>query len=264
MGKIIISASLKGGVGKTTLTAALSCALSELGSKVLAVDMDFGVRSLDIALGHENSAGADCYDVIMGKASLPIACEQDSSHSNLYFLAAPMSEDPQGEDFILPQRLLDAFLKEAAKEFDFVFLDMSAGTGRLLSQVLQSGLVSSAFIVCTHNTASIRAAEKLAVLLCENGLENIKLIINSFLLWRAETKEGCTITDIINRSSVPLIGVVPFEEEVETLVSSGIPLTDEKKSFAGRATLNIAKRLLGENVPLFDGIFPKKNRLKFY
>ncbi|MBR5459535.1 MAG: AAA family ATPase [Clostridia bacterium] len=264
MGKIIIVASLKGGVGKTTLTAALSSRLADMGKKVLAVDMDFGIRSLDIALGFENSALPDCYDVIMGRSSLSVACEKSATRPNLYFLAAPMRVNPNSEAFELPQKLLNAFLNDARRDFDYVFLDMSAGNGRVLTQTVSSGLVSTALAVCTHNAASIRATEKLASSLYADGIEDIKLVINSFLVWRAEKDEESGVVDIINRSSTPLIGVVPFEEQVEEMLSHGIAIVDDKKSLAGRAASNIAHRLIGENVPLFDGVFPKNNRLKLY
>ncbi len=264
VGKIIIVASLKGGVGKTTLTAALSARLADIGKKVLAVDMDFGIRSLDIALGFENSTGPDCYDVIMGRSSLAVACESRDSRPSLHFLSAPMRENPHSEEFSLPQKRLNAFLTEAKSEYDFVFLDMSAGNGRLLSQTVDSGLVSTALVVCTHNAASIRATEKLASSLYEDGVEDIRLVINSFLVWRAEKDEDSGVVDIINRSSIPLIGVMPFEEQVEEMLSHGTPIIEDKKSLAGRAAANIARRLTGENIPLFDGVFPKNSRLKLY
>ncbi len=264
MGKLIMVASLKGGVGKTTLTASLASKLSDAGYKTLAVDMDFGIRSLDIALGHENTAGPDCYDVITGKVSLPVASVQTPAHPNLFFLSAPMRVDPQSEGFYLPQNLMDAFLKEAKRTFDFVFLDMSAGSGTLLTKVLRSGLVTTALAVCTHNTASIRATEKLASSLFDAGIEDIRLVINSFLTFRAKQEEGEGVVDIINRSSVSLLGVIPFDAGVEELVSHGTPLTSAKNCLAGQACSNIAKRLLGENVPLFKDVLPKKSRLKLY
>ena len=264
MGKLLITASLKGGVGKTTVCAALSSKISDLGYKTLAVDMDFGIRSLDIALGHESVAAPDCYDVIMGRASLPVACEKNEKHPNLYFLSAPMGENPESDSFEISQSRLDAFLREARREFDYVFLDMSAGGGRLLDMTVKSGLVTTALVICTHNAASIRATEKLASELWANGVEDIRLIINSFLVWRAEKEEGAGVVDIINRSSIPLAGVLPFEEQVEAMLSHGIPVTDDKKSLAGRACANVVRRLLGEEVPLFEGVFPKKSRLALY
>jgi septum site-determining protein MinD len=226
--------------------------------------MDFGIRSLDIALGLEDSVSPNCYDVMMGKASLPVAAESVVSHPRLSFLSAPMCEDPQSEDFELPQKRVDAFLKEARRSFDYVFLDMSAGSGTLLTRVLKSGLVTTALVVCTHNEASIRSCEKLASTIYESGIEDIRLVINSFLVWRAEKDRDSGVVDIIARSSVPLAGVIPFEERVEGLVSHGTPVSDDKRSLAGCACGNIARRLLGQSVPLFEGIFPKKNRLKLY
>lgn len=264
MGKLIIVASLKGGVGKTTVTAGLASKISDMGYKTLAIDMDFGIRALDIALGFEGNTGPNSYDVMMGRASLQVACVKSEKHKNLDFLSAPMGENPQSEGFSLPQKRLHAFLKNVLEEYDYVFLDMSAGAGRLLSQTVRTGLVSRALVVCTHNSASIRACEKLASDLYENGVENIHLIINSFLFWRAEKHADAGVVDIINRSSTPLIGVVPFEEAVEGMVSLGVAVTDNKKSAAGRALANIAKRLLGESVPLFDGVLPKKDRLSIY
>ena len=104
VGKIVIVASLKGGVGKTTLTAAISARLADMGKKALAVDMDFGIRSLDIALGFENSTAPDCYDVIMGRSSLAVACDATEKRPNLFFLSAPMRENPHSEEFSLPQK----------------------------------------------------------------------------------------------------------------------------------------------------------------
>ena len=89
MGKVITVTSLKGGVGKTTVSAALAHALARSGQRTLAVDMDVGVRSLDIALGHENSALSDCLDVINGNASLEESAEADGRSDKLFFLSAP-------------------------------------------------------------------------------------------------------------------------------------------------------------------------------
>ena len=160
MGKIIMIASLKGGVGKTTVCAALAHALATLGQKTLAVDMDFGVRSLDIALGHENSASPGCWDVMTGRASMGVAAEEDERSKNLFFLSAPMNVDSV-DDSILTDRMLASFLKNAAHDYDYVLLDMAAGPGKLLDMVSDSGLVDTVLVICTQNAASVRAAEKL-------------------------------------------------------------------------------------------------------
>ena len=109
MGKIFMVCSLKGGVGKTTTVASLAFEFAKMGYKTLAVDMDFGVRSLDIALGHENSLSPSCLDVMLGKVSLAMASDSDSRCPNLFFMSAPISADPQSDDFELPEKCFDAF-----------------------------------------------------------------------------------------------------------------------------------------------------------
>jgi len=263
MGKIIMIASLKGGVGKTTVCAALAHALATLGNKTLAVDMDFGVRSLDIALGHENFTSPGCWDVMTGRASLGVAAEEDERSDNLFFLSAPMNVDSI-DDSVLTDKMLVTFLKNAAREYDYVLLDMAAGTGKLLDMVSDSGLVDTVLVVCTQNAASVRAAEKLGASLYKTGDEKVRLIINSFVCDGAGKKDFVGVMNIIEHSSVTLMGVVPWDRRVEGLISSGKTVIEDKKCSAGRALHNIARRLTGESVALLDGAVPNRYRIKLY
>lgn len=263
MGKIIMIASLKGGVGKTTVSAALSHALSKLGHRTLAVDMDFGVRSLDIALGHESSASPSCWDVMTGKASLGVAVEEDERDSNLFFLSAPMNVDCTYETE-LTDRMLVNFLKTVKREYDFVLLDMAAGRGRLLDMVSNSGEADQILVVCTQNMASVRAAERLGSDLYKTGEETIRLIINSFVPDKEGRQELMGVMDIIEHSSVTLLGVIPYDSGVEKLVSWGKTAIEDKRCLAGKALNNIARRLTGEEVILFDKVIPKRLRMKLY
>lgn len=263
MGKIIMIASLKGGVGKTTVSAALSHALAKLGKKTLAIDMDFGVRSLDIALGHENSASPSCWDVMTGRASLGVAVEEDDRSENLFFLSAPMNIDCT-YDTTLTDRMLSSFLKTVKKEYDYVILDMAAGTGRLLDMVSDSSEADTVLIVCTQNAASVRAAEKLGSTLYKTGEESIRLVINSFVADKAGREDFTGVMEIIEHSSVTLMGVVPYDRRVEGLISTGKTVIQDKKCLAGTAVNNIARRLTGESVTLFEGAIPKRQRFKLY
>ena len=263
MGKIIMVASLKGGVGKTTLSAGLSLALARLGQRTLAIDMDFGVRSLDIALGHENSASPSCWDVMTGRSSLGVAVEEDPRSKNLFFLSAPMNVDCVYEND-LTEKMLASFLRSVKREYDWVILDMAAGTGRLLDMAAQSGEVDRVLIVCTQNAASVRAAEKLGSTLYVDGDEEIRLIINCFEPERVGGKDNVSVTDIIGSSSVTLMGVIPFDKRVEPLISSGKTVVEDKKSKAGIAVNNIARRLTGESVALFEGTVPRRHRFRLY
>ncbi len=263
MGKLIMIASLKGGVGKTTVCAALAHALAKKGNRTLAVDMDFGVRSLDIALGHENSASAGCWEVMTGKASLGVAVEEDERDPNLFFLSAPMNVDCT-YDTTLTDKLMLSFLRSVKKEYDYVLLDMAAGTGKLLDLASNSGEVDQVLIVCTQNAASVRAAEKLGSDLYKTGDESIRLVINSFVADRAGREDFIGVMEIIEHSSVTLMGVVPFDKRVEGLISSGKTVIEDKRCLAGRAVDNIARRLTGESVALFDGAIPRRHRFKLY
>ena len=263
MGKIIMIASLKGGVGKTTVSAALSHALAKLGNRTLAVDMDFGVRSLDIALGHENSTSPSCWDVMTGRASLGVAVEEDERDKNLFFLSAPMNVDCT-YDTGLTDRMLTSFLKAVKKEYDYVLLDMAAGRGRLLDMVSDSGEADQILVVCTQNAASVRAAERLGSDLYKAGDETIRLIINSFVPDKEGRADLMGVMDIIEHSSVTLLGVVPYDSGVEKLVSSGKTVIEDKRSSAGKALCNIARRITGEGVVLFDKVIPRRQRLKLY
>ncbi len=256
-------ASLKGGVGKTTLAASLSYCLSKMGRKTVAVDMDFGVRSLDIALGHENSTSPSCFDVITGKASLGLALDPDGRNDNLYFISAPMNVDIT-YDTEVTARLFEKFLTDLKREFDYVILDMAAGTGKLLDLASESGAVDEAFIVSTQNAASVRAAEKLGSTLASKSVREIRLIINSFDPERAGKDDYVSIMDVIEHSSVTLMGVVVYDKRVERLLSAGKTVSEDKRSTAGIAVNNIAKRICGESVILLDKIIPKNKRSKYY
>lgn len=258
MGKIITVTSLKGGVGKTTVSAALAHALAKSEKKTLAVDMNVGVKGLDIALGHENSALPDFIDVINGNASLEESVEADSRSDKLFFLTAPLNAETGAEVF---DKVAD-FLRKVKQEYDYVILDTATGSGELLTAVCDSGETDTFLIVCTQNAASVRAAEKLGSDLYKTGNEDIKLIIDLFNCEGNSKLMG--ITEIVGLASITLIGVIPFDGQTEELVSSGKTVLEGEKCLAGKAVENVAKRIAGENVPLLDGIVPKWRKAKLY
>lgn len=264
MGNVTAVLSCKGGVGKTTLSAALSYNSARLGIKTLAVDMDFGVRSLDLCMGHENSLAPNAYEVMTGAASLREAAVQDPREEKLYFLSAPIGIDADVDPAGINEDSFRGFLEQAMREFDLIYLDMPAGFGVLLELAARTGRLSSALVVCTHNSASIRAAEKTGSYLYERRVPDIRLIINEFFADKAKAGTAPGVVEIIERSSVPLAGVVPYDRMVDDCVRSGVILSENKKCAAGKAAWNIARRLAGETVPLLDGIAPAGKRKKFY
>jgi len=151
--------SCKGGVGKTTVSSLIAASLAARGKKVIAVDMDFGVRSLDIALGFENSVCADAYQLMNGECTTENAYTFDPSLPNLFFMPAPTGFDNEKLNGIT-QESVNGFLLSLKKEFDYVLLDMPAGFGRLFELVAASPATDRVIVVCSHSPSSVRAAEK--------------------------------------------------------------------------------------------------------
>ena len=253
--------SLKGGVGKTTLSAALSRALASRGRSVVAVDMDFGVRGLDLALGTEGFAAPSVLEWCEGRCTLddalvPTDCE------GLSFIAAPINDDGSS----LSHEALDRCLAVLAERFDVVLLDMPAGAGPVFEAVAACRTVTEAIIVATHNENSLRAARKLAGDLQTRGVEKMRLVLNAFSSHTVREGEVRPLLETLLQVSVPLLGVVPYEASTDYLFNNRLLGADAKKRvcFGRKACENIAARLCGENVLLLKGIMKTKFRASLY
>ena len=254
-GRIILVTSFKGGVGKTTVTASLAGALTKLGKRVLVVDGDFGMRCMDLVLGFENASVFDFGDVILGKSSFESAVGESETNPNLHFLAAPVSSVEVDTELENAIKSFDfrLFFEPLRKKFDFVLLDTGANRDFLYDRL--SSCADEALIVSLHQASSIRAAEQTAAVLAGLGVSNARLIVNSFKVKDVGADKLPGIVDIINRSSVKLIGVIPYDPKLPPDQEKGIIALSGKKvkKLYEKAILNIANRILGEKVPLFKG-----------
>ncbi|MBE6712462.1 MAG: hypothetical protein E7580_02945 [Ruminococcaceae bacterium] len=258
LGEIIVVTSLKGGVGKTVLSASLAHRWADLGKRILAVDMDLGTGGLDIALGREDSVIPTFLDLLSGSVQAEDALLP--GEDGVYFLSAPVFFNESSLDQV-SQEHFNALLNYLKGVFDFVIFDMPAGGGAAFRFFEDSGLVDQILLVSTAAPTSVRAAERCAMRLKES--EKAKLVLNSFRV----TKPGDNpfgVVEIINRTSVPIIGVVPFDVGAEKALAKGIPLSGISKSDAGKAMGNICLRLEGEQIPLLTGVMKKKRRKRFY
>lgn len=256
MGRIIFITSFKGGVGKTTLTANLATALTVLGKRVLVVDADYGNRCMDLVLGMENSSLFDSSDVISGRVNAQSAIAQHESNGRLSFLAAPAAFSSE-----LSVNGVVQLLAELKPQYDFVLVDSSAEDSRVYRAFARSA--DDALVVSFHQSTAIRAAEKTATVLSSLGFSNIRLVVNSYHKEAEEAGALPSVFDIIQRAHIRLLGVIPCDY--------GVALMQEKGALAfsgnGRlcpfeaATLNIAKRLLGEPIPLLKDVY-KPQRLQ--
>ena len=243
--QIFLFTSCKGGVGKSTVCANLAMTMATLGRRVLMIDCDFGNRCLDIISGLSDDALYDIGDVLMNRIPPERAVVQDKRNKNLFFIGAPYD---YGFD-ISPYAFRATVMSYARSgEYDYIFLDTPGGIGEPL--MYAAGVADSAFIVVAPTKAAVRAADRTAEFLYLRGVRRQRLIVNKVSGKRPEDAK-IYIADIIDRSKVQLIGCVPYDTELIGAGDRGI-LTDELYSEnITRAFENIARRMLGQNVPLF-------------
>ena len=238
MAQKIVIASGKGGVGKSSLTVGLCRALRDRGRRVLAVDCDLGLRSLDLLFRAGDALVFDWGDVVRS------ACEPDRAlidAGGVRLLAAPMHES---DDFT-PQRMRDMIaLYDAA--FDYILIDAPAGV--VGEFALAAAMADRALVVATADGVCLRSAGHAADTLREQGVADRRLVLNRFHRAAVEHSFLFNVDDAIDRVGVQLIGVVPEDPEVMFRLPKGEGLP--KKSPAKLAWERIAARLDGENVPL--------------
>lgn len=258
MGRIITVTSLKGGVGKTVFSASLAYTLSDEGKRVLAVDMDLGTGGLDIAMGREDTVCATLIDLLCG-TSLPENALFPGD-DGVFFLSAPVFFNESQLAGITQERFnaLLAYLKE---NFDFILFDMPAGGGAAFSFFEACPLVDLTVLVTTSVPTAVRAAERCAMRL--EHPEKCKMLLNCYRLSRPKDNTF-GVTEVIHRTSVPIIGVVPFDSGSEKALAKGVPLAADRKSVVAGAVRNIARRLSGDDVPLLSGVLARRKRYKFY
>ena len=241
MSTAVVVTSGKGGTGKTSLTGGVSSCLAALGRRVLCIDMDIGLRNLDISLGLTDRALMDFTDVLEGRCSLKRAAVPHPVIKNLYLLTAPLTLSPG-----ISEERMKAFLRTAREQYDYILMDSPAGMGegfRLAVCGADRGIV-----VSTTDTSALRDAQRVVSLLSRQ-LPSIHLVVNRVqpkLLRRLHT----TIDDAMDTAGLPLLGVVPEDEQVMLSANQGKPIILASRKGAAVAYLNIARRLMGERVPL--------------
>lgn len=241
MAQVILVASGKGGTGKTSVTSAVSSCIATLGHKTLCIDMDIGMRNLDLSLAMTDVALMDFTDVMDGRCPLERAAVAHPAIPHLHLLNAPLSFRPdEGSELRFA-----AMMKDIRAQFDFIFLDAPAGLGtgfELARRHADRGIV-----VSTSDANALRDANRCVARL--GDLTPLHLVMNRVspkLLRRLHT----TIDAAMDEAGLPLLGVVCEDEAVTLAVGAGSPLVLYTQDGASMACLNIARRLLGERVPL--------------
>ena len=240
MGTVITVTSGKGGTGKTTVTGGVASCLARLGKTVLCIDMDIGLRNLDISLGLSDRALMDFADVALGNWPLARAAVSHPDLPNLSLLPAPMRLPPH-----VTAGSIRALLRTARDRYDYIFIDCPAGLGPGF-QLATCG-ADRALVVATNDASSLRDAQRAVEELYH--LRQVHLVMNRIqpkLLRELRT----TIDDAMDAAGLPLIGVIPEDRRVILAANMGRPLILEGRRGAANACLNIAKRIEGYRVPI--------------
>lgn len=246
LGTSIVITSGKGGVGKTTTTANIGTGLAIKGKSVVVVDADIGLRNLDVIMGLENRIVYDIVDVVEKNCRLKQGLIKDKKFEKLYLLPAAQTKDKSA---VKPEQMLE-LVNELKKEFDYIIIDSPAG----IEQGFQYSIAGAdkAIIVTTPEISAVRDADRVIGILEANGINNPDLIINRIRPEMVKRGDMMNIEDIKDILAIDLIGIVPDDEEIVISANKGEPAVIEAKSLAGKAYINIANRIEGEEVELLN------------
>ena len=250
MAKIIVVTSGKGGVGKTTTSAAISTGLALQGYKTVVIDFDVGLRNLDLIMGCERRVVYDFVNVINQESNLKQTLIKDKRTENLYILPASQTRDKDA----LNQDGVERVLNELSEDFDFIICDSPAGIERGAQMALY--FADEAIIVTNPEVSSVRDSDRIIGILqsksrkAEKG-ETVKehLLLTRYNPKRVEEGEMLGVNDVEEILAVDLLGVIPESQDVLKASNQGTPVILDDKSDAGAAYSDAVSRLIGKDVP---------------
>jgi septum site-determining protein MinD len=241
----------KGGVGKTTTSAAIAMGLAKRGHKTAVIDFDVGLRNLDLIMGCERRVVYDLVNVINNEATLNQALIKDKRCENLFILPASQTRDKDA----LSTEGFERILEELSKEFRYIVCDSPAGIER--GATLAMYFADDAFVVTNPEVSSVRDSDRMLGILAsksrraEKGEEPIKeyLLLTRYSPERVKLGEMLSVDDVQEILSLHLLGVIPESKSVLSASNSGTPVILDEESDAGQAYADIIARYLGENRP---------------
>ena len=253
MAKVLVVTSGKGGVGKTTSTAALGAALAQAGQKVVVVDFDVGLRNLDLVMGAERRVVFDLINVVQGAAKLSQALIRDKRIETLFLLPASQTRDKDA----LTEEGVAQVIRELRDKFDWVICDSPAGIER--GATLAMRFADAAVIVTNPEVSSVRDSDRIIGLLDSKTVKAEKgervdkhILITRYDAARAARGEMLSIEDVLEILSTPLLGIIPESQEVLRASNIGSPVTLERCRPARRPAPISTPRAgcSGEDVPM--------------
>jgi septum site-determining protein MinD len=252
MAQVVVVTSGKGGVGKTTSTAALGAALAMMGKRVAIIDFDVGLRNLDLVMGAERRVVYDLINVAQGDAKLAQALIRDKRLDTLYLLAASQTRDKEA----LSEKGVERVIKELKDQFDWVICDSPAGIERGATLAMRHA--EMAVIVTNPEVSSVRDSDRIIGLLDSKTVKASKgeqvdkhLLVTRYDPARAGRGDMLSVDDVLEILSIPLLGIIPESREILRASNVGAPVTLNNPACApARAYSEAAKRLGGEEISM--------------
>lgn len=253
MARIIVVTSGKGGVGKTTSSAAIATGLAQRGNKTVVIDFDIGLRNLDLIMGCERRVVYDFVNVIQGDSTLNQALIKDKRTENLFILPASQTRDKDALTREGVEKVLDEL---EALGFDFIICDSPAGieSGALMALYF----ADEAIITTNPEVSSVRDSDRILGILAsksrraERGQDAIKehLLLTRYNPGRVSRGDMLSMEDVLEILCIPLIGVIPEDQSVLRSSNQGEPVILDQESDAGQAYSDCVERILGEDRPI--------------
>ncbi|HFE48136.1 MAG TPA: septum site-determining protein MinD [Chromatiaceae bacterium] len=251
MARTIVITSGKGGVGKTTTSAAIAMGLAQRGNRTAVIDFDVGLRNLDLVMGCERRVVYDFVNVITGEATLNQALIRDKRCDDLYILPASQTRDKEA----LTQEGVGKVLDEMGKTFDYIVCDSPAGIEHGATMAMY--FADDAIVVTNPEVSSVRDSDRMLGILASKSrrAENAEDPIREYLLLtryspeRVERGEMLGVDDVQEILSLDLLGVIPESPDVLDASNKGAPIILNEQSDAGQAYTDVISRYLGDDVP---------------
>jgi len=260
LAKVVVVTSGKGGVGKTTTSAAFSAGLALRGYKTVVLDFDVGLRNLDLIMGCERRVVYDLLNVIHGEGSLNQALIKDKRLENLSILPASQTRDKDA----LSLEGVERVIGDLRERFDYIICDSPAGIEK--GAITAMYFADEALVVTNPEVSSVRDSDRIIGMLgsktrrAEENLEPVKehLIVTRYDPARVNKGDMLSVADVQEILAIPFLGVIPESKSVLVASNSGVPVTLVDTSDAGEAYHDVVDRFLGEERPYRFMDVPKK------
>lgn len=240
MGKVILVSSGKGGTGKTMFSVNMGALLARQGHRVMLLDMDMGLRNMDIYLGMENKVIYNIMDVISGICRIKKAMLRVDGFNTLYFMAA----SPRRDDRDMTPLHMEVLCDKLRKYFDYIIVDCPAGIGELFDVAIAAA--DKVVIVTEPEVASLRDADTTERYLQEKGVKNTCFVINKVKVDLMRSDLVPQLSEIMHMFKNPVVGIIQYDDNIHVSTNVGIPIVCKSGTYIEQNFMDIVSRIMAE------------------